>query len=74
MVICIFLKFRCFKWDEMDNKMDSLSLSVGNEMTRQRLPFLSCGSLYAHILHSNKRKYTFCHEVGKGFPLNFERC
>ena len=32
-------------------KMDSLSLSICNEMTRQLLTFLLCGFLYTHVVH-----------------------
>ena len=32
-------------------KMDSLSLSLCNEMTRQLLTFLLWGFLYTHVLH-----------------------
>ena len=33
-------EIQVFQMDEMGNKMDSFSLSIGNEMTRQLLTFL----------------------------------
>ena len=46
-----WLQRRAKRFYLIEFKMDSLSLSLSNEMTRQLLTFLLCGFLYTHVLY-----------------------